>query len=187
MGNITLQRFDEMCRQGVSFELKRLVAVLVVAAYEVTGGTLTAQSSIGGIVGGIRGTVATCRTSADAVRLAVLSSRGSVHVAVSDRDVPLSSSYAQVVTRPYRVEGTCPQAGEQVRVTGCERCRPPRIDAVELGGRTADFDEAQSTLWIVRQFFDDTVYPKGYPDFNLVAASMVVARHNRRDGGNRAL
>lgn len=138
-------------------------------------------------IGEVKGTVTQCVAASGRVSLDVLSSGHSIHFDVEDDDVPRQSpAYRAVVATAYSRSGECPANGEQVRITQCIACAASAVVAVETGGRGARFDEAKRELWLIRQYFDrESSRPNQY--VGVFAASMMLARYNRIDGGARSL
>lgn len=168
--------------------------VLAVIALTVGTGDGRERVSQPRETGLVLGTVVSCTRSSNAVGLELLSSGTTVRVDITDKDQQSwpSPAYRTIVGDAYRVEGPCPQPGEHARVFLCRRCDHPTVQGIELGGRGAAFDEEKRTLWIIRQFFDresgrETDQANVNEYWNYLTASMLLANHNRMDGGSRFL
>jgi hypothetical protein len=133
------------------------------------------------------GRLASCVESQDEVLIDIESSGGRVHFTASNRTIPWpSESYGRTVGTLYRRAGSCPAVGELVRVTYCVSCPEPAVGGIEVGGRDSNSSPAERRLWVVRQFFDCQA-SRPAERVNLFIASMLLARYNRADNGDRSL
>lgn len=132
-------------------------------------------------------TLTDCQHSESGIRIRydAAGTSGVVFVPASQSAQWPSAAYREVVTAEFSIDGKCPPAGEQLRLTHCRQCEDSAAIAVERGGRAASFDEHRQTLWIVRHYIDRT-QPRD-AGAALFMVSRVLARYNSTDGGSRSV
>lgn len=161
----------------------QVVGLVVVAASCCLALPIAARTGIGEVCGPLR----SCAISDARVVLEVQGDK-LVRVEIARRALlpwP-SDAYRAAVGEAFAMAGACPANGEQVRVTHCTECTEPRVVSVETGGRGTAFDEAARQLWLLRQWYD-LQSARSNESVNLFAASIIVAKHNRKDQGRRTL
>lgn len=138
-----------------------------------------------GPIAEVRAPLTSCQKGTNDIEIEFGGRELRIDVSGAGDDRLASDAYRRLVGSLYALEGDCPPPGTHIRVTTCSVCRHMRVVAVEIGGKDA-FDSESAHLWLYRKYVN-LAAPLPEDGFAVSIVSLVLARHNRRDGQRRQL